>query len=288
MKHSSLLVLASLALLPACKPHYSLPEFDALARTAPVRTIVLEEGFSLYSPYDVQATREYVTLVATQKAEVFGLLEVESAEPLVVHLSETEELGASFSVVGDRLQLERLSSDPHDGFLGWAGEELVVRVAPARKLRREDGSELTGLPAASMYRDTLRHELAHLATRLAGIRGTAWLNEGIAHALEWIPVEAGRFVLDPLPPPLDRVTELERAPGELAELLAWEQGYPATDVDRRARLVGLALVLFLHEREAAPSLAEGLRRIAALAPQSILALEPEWRAWVADLATRAR
>ncbi len=157
----ALAALAASAVLPACTANPSLPEFDSLARTAGARTIVLEEGFSLYSPYDVITTREYVPLIAQQRAEVFALLGVESPSPIVVHLREDEGIGADLSVMGDEVRVGGLSMAPDDGILGWAGEELVVRVAPARLLTFADGREITSVLGASMYKDTLRHELTH-------------------------------------------------------------------------------------------------------------------------------
>jgi len=274
---------STLLALAACTAPDALVRFDELARTGPARTIVLEQDFSLYSPYDLHATREYVSLIAAQKAEVFALLGVESPAPIVVHLRETEGIGTSITVIGNQMRVDELTMEPHDGVLGWAGEELVVRVAPAQKIRLEDGREITGLLAASMYGNTLRHELVHFAARQAGLPREPWLNEGLAHALEWIPIDAGRFVLAPVPPCLSAAASLAPGPGVLDPLFAWQQAYPATDSDREARMLGLALVVFLLEREPAP-LREGLRRVAALEREQLLALEPAWLAWLAGFA----
>src|SRR5688572_11029444 len=103
------------ALLGACTRHYTLREFDAIARTAPARTIVLEPRFSLYSPYDVIATREYVPLIAAQQAEVFALFGVTEETPLPILLQPNEGLGMDVTIEGDQLRLNGISMEPHGG-----------------------------------------------------------------------------------------------------------------------------------------------------------------------------
>jgi hypothetical protein len=124
-----LLALVTCGRCAGCTLQYSLGELDALARTFPARTIVLEHGFSLYSPYDVNTTPPYVDMIEEEKAQVFLLFGVQSPTPLAVHLREDEALGVDLSVQGNQVHFEGLSRSPHDGVLGWAGSRAPFRRA---------------------------------------------------------------------------------------------------------------------------------------------------------------
>jgi hypothetical protein len=163
---------------------------------------------------------------------------------------------------------------------------MVIEVAARKVMTLADGSPLVNLLGATMYKDTIRHELTHLATNLLGLRGDDWLREGIAHAVEWIPIEDGRFDLDPVPESLHKAASL-REHGDLARILAWKQSFPPIERDRLARALAHSLVIFLIEREGAPSLREGLLRVAAYPPARIHAQEADWSTWLDGLASQA-
>lgn len=279
-----LVLAASLAALGACTREYTLREFDAIARTAPVRTIVLEQRFSLYSPYDLLGTREYVPLITAQQAEVFALFGVAAETPLPILLQTNEGLGADFTLEGDRMSINSISMQPHGGVLGRAGEDaVVIEVAPAQTMRREDGTEIKGYLGASMYTSTIRHELAHIAANLLGIGGGSWLREGIAHAVEWLPAEGERLRADSPPEQLKVLARLPREQRSIAALLDWEQRLPPTDDDGVARLLAFSFAAFLLERETGP-FREGALRIAALDEEHLLALEDAWSEWLDAIA----
>ena len=273
-------------LLSSCTAHYSLRAFDHLARTSGARTIVLQEKLSIYCPEEPFYAQEYLALIEKQRQEVFGLFEVDNEAPIVVQLHPNEGMGMDATVEGNTIRVNRLRMSPDGGFLGSASENvIVVEVAPRTVLKLADGSPFVSTLGASMYEDTIRHEFAHVATNLMGLRGRDWLREGIAHAVEWIPIEDGRFVLDPVPESLRGAAGFPREPGVLDELLAWTQSFPPVDGDLPARSLAHSLVVFLMEREAAPSLREGLLRVSDYPPAQIRAVEADWMTWLDGLAS---
>jgi hypothetical protein len=272
-------------LLSSCKTHYSLRAFDDLARTAGARTIVLQEKLSLYSPDEPFLAQEYLALIEKQRTEVFGLLGVDNESPILVQLHPNEGVGLDATIEGNSLRLNRLLMEPDGGFLGKAGDDtMVIEVAARKVMTLADGSPIVNLLGATMYKDTIRHELTHLATNLLGLRGDDWLREGIAHAVEWIPIEDGSFDLDPVPDSLRSAASLTRERGDLDRTLAWKQSFPPVEQDRPARMLAHSLVVFLIEREGAPSLREGVLRVAAYPPSRIRAAHADWSAWLDGLA----
>ena len=272
-------------LLSSCTTHYSLRVLDDVARTSGARTIVLQEKLSIYSPEETFYAQDYVTLIEKQRQEVLGLFGVDNESPIIVQLRQNEGMGMDATIEGNTIRFNRLRMSPDGGILGSARKDvIVVEVAPRTVLKLADGSPFVGVLGASMYKDTIRHELAHVATNLLGVRGGDWLREGIAHAVEWIPIEDGRFVLDPVPESLRGAAGFPRGPGVLDELLAWTQSFPPADRDPSVRLLAHTLVVYLIEREGAPSLRDGLLRVAAYPPARIRAVEADWMTWLDGLA----
>ena len=269
----ALFPLAS-ALLPACAAHYSLTEFDAVARRGAARTIVLEEGLSLYSPYDAPRTRLFLLVVQQERDEVFALFGVTRARPLVVELHLDESLG--------RQPDGTLALVPAGRVSGQATiDHVVIEVDPQHVLDLGDGRELKGGADPSMYADTLRHELTHVALYMLGLELDDWLDEGVAHLVGLVPIEEGRLDLEPARGLLRAVAALPRDRRDLEALLAWRQGSPTTDVDVEMRRLALSLVLFALEREGAPDLRTGVLRLAQRDRRELLALEDEWSRWLA-------
>jgi hypothetical protein len=283
---SRFLALLFLGCPAACATSIPLGRVDQLARATGARTILLEQQFALYSPYDLIRTRAYLERIETGRAEVFGLFEVESEQPLTVWLRVDPELGVHASVEGDRMRIESVSMETHDGVLGEAeGSVVVIRVAPLDVVTLSDGRTITGTFDVSMYDGTIRHELAHAAAFLLGVYGKGWLKEGLAHVVEWIPIEGGRLKLDPVPEELRRAAGLPAELRSLDRLLAWEQALPPTDDDRAARLLACSLVAFLLEWERAPRFRDGILHIAALDDARILALQDDWSTWLDGFAS---
>lgn len=283
--------LASRALLPslvaglaACAAPLTLDRIDRMARATDARTILLEEDLTLYSPYEAGQTRAFLSELRAQRDEVFALFDVTEDEPLQVWLRPNEGLSLDFTVEDDRLLVSRASRVPEDGVLGRAvGTSVVIEVDPPGRLTLPDGRVVESAPGPGMFTDTIRHELTHVATTRIGVEGADWLREGIAHAVEWLPVENGRFRLDPPPAALRGAAELPSDRGAFEHLLAWRQSIPPDDTDVLVRRQALALVVYALEQQQAPSLREGLLRVAALDAVALRGLRPGWSEWLASL-----
>jgi hypothetical protein len=277
------LVLACLP-LAACVASLTVPELDALARQVEARTIVLESDVSIYSPYDLVSTREYLELVRAERDEVFALLDVPLGEPIVVWLRPDDGVTTDFTIVGDSVRVNSISISPRDHILGQADGVLVqIRVGLPTELRLEDGRVLSSALGPSMYAETVRHELTHVALMRLGVSGPGWLSEGFAHAVEWIPVVDGRFSTDGDQPHLRAAAALPADARSLDALLDWRQTLPVRPEDGFARYLALALVVFVCETEHL-TVRAGLRRLAALERAEIRALEPALWAWLARFA----
>lgn len=270
--------------LAACAAPLTLERIDGYARSTNARTILLERDLTLYSPYEMSQTRGFLTEIRTQRDEVFALLGVTDDLPLLVWLRPNEGLSLDFTVEDDRLRVNRVSRVPEDGVLGRAaGRNVVIEVDPPGRLELPDGRQIESAPGAGMFTDTIRHELTHVATTRLGLEGADWLREGIAHAVEWIPVEDGRFRLDPAPEALRGAAELPRDEAAFERLLAWRQSFPPADSDILLRRQALTLVVYALEQQHAASLREGLLRVAALEAETLRALRPGWSEWLARL-----
>jgi hypothetical protein len=147
--------------LAACRTHDSLPEFDALARTSTAHTIVFEDGFSLYSPYDPIPTRQFLPLIEQQ------------------------------------------------------------------------------------------------------------------------------LVLDPVPKTLLQAAQLPREERELGALLRWQQRLPPVAHDVLVRRLAQSFVVFLLERDPAPTFRARVEHLAAASRAELRAQEPAWSAWLDELAATA-
>lgn len=271
--------------LAACRTTLTLVEFDDLARTNAARTIVLEPDISLYSPYDLVRTRAYLEVLRAQRDEVFALFGVARERPLVVQLRPNPSLGVELSLQDGGVRVDGFSDVTSERIGGQATLDLVIiEVDPERVLELPDGRSLPGAFEPSMYADTIRHELTHVATWLLGIKRSDWLSEGIAHAVDSIPLENGRFDLDPVPETLRETARLPHDAQALERMLAWRQGFPVTDADVTARRLATSLVVFVLERDGSPDLRQGLLGLSAMDRPAILALHSEWSAWLDRLA----
>jgi hypothetical protein len=271
--------------LAACASALSLPELDALARQVEARTIVLEEDVSIYSPYDLATTREYLDLVRAERDLVFALLDVPAGEPIVVWLRPDDGVKADFSVGGGGMRVNSISISPRDHILGQAdGEQVQIRVGLPTELVLEDGSTFFGSLGASMYAETVRHELTHVAITRLGLSVPSWLSEGFAHAVEWIPIEAGRFAPARGQSQLRAAAALPAETRSLDALLAWRQTLPVRlKEDSAARHLALAFVVFVCETQDL-TVRAGLLRLAELEPDEVRDLEDAWSAWLARYA----
>ena len=275
------LSLGILAPLTSCATVHELQDVDRCARLVGSRTIVLEDELSLYSPYEPVPTRMFLEEIKKQKREVFALLDVQSTEPVIVWLQPNAGMGMDQRVEGNLIFTEGLRFEPHGGLHGVAGDRFVIlQVAPSQVLRLEDGREISSFLGESMYTQTIRHEMIHIATNLLGVRGGDWLREGIAHAVGSIPVADGCLDLDPVPEILRAAAALPRESRSLDRLLAWRQSFPPVEDDRSARALSCSLVAFLLQREPELDLGAGVLRLDAMDEQRIRSLEATWSAWL--------
>jgi len=275
--------LAGLAALAGCAAP-GIEEIDALARSTGARTILIEEDVSLYSPYDPVRSRLFLDEIRAQRAAVFGLFGLPPGEPVVACLVLNAGLFVDATLEGDQLRVQRFSMEPVDGVLGRARhDQFSLEVDKPQALRRPDGVEVQGFLDVGMYTDTIRHELTHIATTRLGVRGAPWLREGIAHAVEWVPIRAESLDLDPLPEVLRFARDLPHGPADFEALLAWQQSFPPTEHDTDARLLAISFLTFLLTREPELPLREAFARVAALDAAALRARYPAWCAWLEAL-----
>jgi len=278
------LAALGLAALASCTIRYSLREFDDLARSGGAKTILLDHDLSIYSPYDLATTREYQTLIEEQRDDVFSLFDVGDDVPVIVHLRPNEGMEVDAEIAGDDVRTKGFRVAPQGVLLGMASENvLVIEVSPPKVTESADGRSVAQMLAPSTYRETIRHELTHVATNLIGVRGQDWLREGIAHAVEWLPIEDGHFDVEPVPDILRRGAVYARERPKLEPLLEWRQSIPPADQDSTMRVLAFTLVTFLIEHERPAGVGEALERVARLDDDDIRALQPEWSAWLEGL-----
>ncbi len=271
----------------------SLRDFDGTARTAKARTILYESEFSLYSPFDVVETRDWLTLVDTELPAVALLLEVDLAEqreregPVIVYLEPIQGIRPKITQAGDTITVNLRGPHPLHGIEGMAVDQVArVFVEPTVVSMASEGQPFRSVWNATGYRTTLRHELAHVLASSAGIVGDAWLNEGLATLVEYAQVEGAVLGIDPAMLRVGR--QCARSANSLSELLLETEdiegifaGRVAARGEWRPQL--LAFFTFLLERETARggtlrSTIDGAQRAGRT---KWLRLEPEWRAWLA-------
>jgi hypothetical protein len=272
--------------LAGCSLAIEPTELDAALRNAGVRTVLFADGLSLYSPYEAVPSRGYLEKLLAERDECFALLGVESDEPVQVWLRVDPGLGLDVRMLdGDRMQVEGASLRTDAGINGMAGElQVILLVDAPNELVLADGRTLTGSFDPEQFRGTMRHELTHVATHLLGLPQVSWLQEGIAHAVEFAPAADGRLRFDPPPKELLWAAQLEPEARSIDALLTWQATNPPGPDERAMRLLAFSLVAFLLEREPAATLRDGLLRIGALEPAELRALQSAWSDWLTGLA----
>ena len=276
------------ALSAGCAGTLELTDLDRLERSLEARTVALEQGYTLWSPFAAAQTQDWVGMVDEELTAGCALFGVQPGERLMLVLVPIERLGPQMSVEGGAVHVEAPPQHPLHGVAGQAGPgTVVIYVTPDRKLEGDSGP-LLAHRAASDYRRTLRHELAHVLARAAGLEGARWFREGVAHLVETYQLEQGRLV-DRGP---DDVVLLvaHTFPSEqwgLARLLDWSEdgarvaaGEEAVDEVSRT-LCGL-FVRFLAERQPPGTLDQRLRAVQAMSRSELLALDPLWHTWLAE------
>ncbi len=272
------LVLFLVALLPACRNLVTIPELDEGLRREHTQTVILAPRYSLYSPYDVDATAEFVEIVDRELPRVFDLFELEDDEPVFIWMQPVLE-GPLEVRAGETLPA---STIPKSGVLGSAHgtETILIAVAPVRRVHFDEG------PLEFRVRDmsidsTIRHELAHVATHRLHLGPLpSWFREGVAETVEaYVPGE-DRLIPHVAEEILRAAAAVPREQRSLARVLDWEQRLPIAPDDVTLRVLACALVTFLLEDS--DSLPDSLRRIASMPRSELLVLEEEWQSWLDD------
>jgi len=274
------------ALAAGCGTTIPLREVDRLNRSIGSRTIVLEPGYSLYSPFSMVATLDYRNVLDHEFAMVLGLFELELRDPVPVLLQPIEGLRPRILIERDVFHVDAVSEHPLHGIEGVTGRDLVVvYVEPPFEATAADGRKIEGNWSPEEYRGTLRHELVHYCATLAGVDGDLWFNEGLAHAVELgaahrgeradVQTHAGTRLAAGSVPAADR---------RLARVLAAREDVPRIQegletVDPHARLLATSFVYFALEQSQG-SFLERVQRLHRLSYEELLALEPAWQAWL--------
>jgi hypothetical protein len=274
------------ALAAGCGTTSSLRDVDRLSRSTGSRTIVLEPGYSLYSPYSMVSTLGYRNVLDHEVALILGLFELELQSPVPVFLKPVEGMRPRISIENDVFHVEAVSKHPLHGVEGVTGRGvIVVYVEPPFESTAPDGRKLEGTWSPDEYRGTLRHELVHYCASLAGLEGDLWFDEGLAHAVELgathrgerpeVQTHAGTRRAAGRVPAADRRLARVLAAGE--DVLRIREGLEA--VDPHARLLASAFVYFALE-QGEGSFLERVQRLHRLSHEELLALEPAWQAWL--------
>lgn len=266
----------------ACAATVEIEELDSLIRSSEARTILLEPGFSLYSPFAHVPTRDYLALVEEERGLVARLFGPGSLDGVVVWLVPVEGLQPGVTIEDDAIRFGPRSA-PAPRVLGISGgRTVVVRVEPPSTLEISDGRRIEGNWAAETYREVLRHELAHVAAHAAGIDGETWLDEGLAHAVELARVEGGELVVDARAAPIAGAADVPRGQRALAPVLDYAEDLAT--IERGGELAHphgrqLATSFFVHllARRGEGSFAEKARAIAQMSRAELLAEEGEWQ-----------
>jgi hypothetical protein len=267
LRASAALLGALLACACRALPPPSAAELEAELQRSAV-TVVREEGFTLFSPYDAATTSVYATILREETERVLRVLDIAAPAAVRIHLVPVpEEDGAS----------DPWESASHDGFAGGAFESGFAFVYVAA------GTPTAAAVRAEFGRAALRHELAHLHARGAGLGQRTWFNEGLASEIESMREDGPELRARAFTPAFLEARNSAVA-GAVAELVRWQRGDELSDTARAQRYhQSQALFHFLAERAPPGSLRERAAAVHALDEAQILAVEPEWLAWLAGL-----
>jgi len=282
-------IFLALCLLAACTaPPQSM---DGALRASDVRTVTVEDSFTLYTPYDVERTAKLAKMVRTNLRAVAGQLEMTFEQAVQVHAQPLDIQGFGIKLEGDQMHFSGNLRPPtlHD-VAGFAAIEtsrdvplIVFFVAADQKTLREDGTEITGTFTFS-YDAIVRHELAHQYSIRQGLDGEVWFNEGLALELENATPDGDGLVPIPWPASLEQAAKVH---GEtsLARLLDWRENGSAIAAGseqpyRDGRPLAHAYVRFLLERGGGERSPEAFRAILQMSREQHLALEDDWHRWL--------
>ena len=264
---------------------------DEALRASDVRTVTVEDDFTLYTPYDAERTAKLAKMVRTNLRAVAGQLEMTFEQAVQIHAQPLDIQGFGIELAGDQMHFSGNLRPPtlHD-VTGFASTKstgdipvVVFFVAADSETIREDGSVLTGTFSFS-YDATVRHELAHQYSIRQGLDGEVWFNEGLALELENATPDGDRLVPIPWPASLEQAARVHRETS-LARVLDWREDGSAIAAGseepyRDGRPLAHAYVRFLLERGGGERSPEAFRAILQMSREQHLALENDWHRWL--------
>ena len=271
-----------------------------LARTlrgSDVRCVVGEPDFTLTTPFGAHKTAELVTQVRRNLEAVEELLEVDVPASLVVRFEAVERppIEVVMSEDGETWDVRGLDFTERHGYVGLAGSVghdpflLIFVVGPGR-FTGADGDVGEASVTFDRTERTIRHELAHVAAFTAGLEGPTWFDEGLALELGYrVFADSGELVPEFRPVTLQTAVR-ERGRHDLATLLDWSEDVGRVEAGEEehfslGRPLAHAFTRFLLERTPGPSLRAQFEAIAQLDREALLALEPDFEAWLERRAT---
>jgi hypothetical protein len=285
--------LVSALTLASCHT-VSAGEFAGLARRAKIRCLVVERDLAVISPFNAGKTDLLVTEVRRNLMSLEELFEVDVPPSLLVifemiGLSEALQREDHSSV----WDLNRSRHPSRHGVTAYAvsspeASTVTVYVAPEFTLNMKGGKEIPFKFDPAVVRATIRHELAHVCAKHAGLDGPRWFDEGLAEELEsWELTETGTFIAGPLPSSL-RLARDGHAPFTIDTVLDWEEDAGQVLSGQEApfllgRPLAHSLMRFLLEKASGETLRQKLKEILALDRNKIRALGGEWKIWMESL-----
>ncbi len=250
----------------------SLDELDVLNRSLDIETVVIQDRFSLYSPFDHEQTAPWLELVGEELGLVSELLQLEDANPIAVLLEPVADWMPAAQADGG-------GATPR-GLLGWAqGDTVVVRVTPVPTMRIASvGSGV--VDTVSQYRDTLRHEIAHAFLRQLELSDERWFSEGVAEFVEALAIGPSGLELGPTPSLFSHLASLPRSERSMKRLLSWSDEDPDAEVQPPDRGLAFSLIHYALEPHPVEDWVSELRLLSDASRTDLLARESGWHAWL--------
>ena len=268
---------ALLALLvSSCTVTVSRDDLDSLLRAYEVRTAVMESRFTVMSNFTAARTAELVDAFREELPHVEQLYGLEFDQRLQLYLLPmmkaeiTEDDGGFLLSFADK-----------PGYQAYTDHETKIVVLLYPDLELPDGQVVFAVHDRRDYRDSLRHELAHILSHKVRDRLPTWLDEGLAHL-----VGRTRWIEDrPVVP-----RELPLLPGDrdipLRELFAWSEDgskVVAGEAQSRGDMRRLALAFTTYLVQQQPRnqpMAETVRALADMSAGELVGHHAAFQRWL--------
>lgn len=263
-----LAIPAVLLVLVGCRTAepVSAEELEAHLR-AKSQTTVREETFTLGSPYSEAQTALHAEVVRSENALVRRLFAADDAPPVRLYLVPTEADPELLEFEGP--SVNGLAGGAFDAGFGF----VYVR----------DSGGTPSIVAAYAGRSTLRHELAHLYARRAGLHRAPWFDEGLALEVESMDEIDGTLEREPFPRALVHARAAYRD-GVLDELLEWRRHDGKSSEERAALYIQAhALMRYLTDRAGAGDVLQAAFAVRSLSDDEIRSREHDWESWLRGL-----